>query len=142
MKNRLAFYAVAYGFWGFSILLGLLAGMIVRETVIFALISSDADRYVIHLGTQLITVVLGLVLLVVIVILENRYRVGLAKGRSRGYFLRFFGATLLVMAVTHLWYVAVAWGLGTLDTFRLTAGLVEVVVGSLSLQLARRSFPR
>jgi|GEM_PF-2614674 len=142
MKKNITAYALSYGLWILSIGLGLLAAMIVRETVIFALISSEANRYGIHLGTQVITILLGIVLLITIVVLENRYREGLAKRRTFGYFLRFLGIVLLVMAVTHIWYVAVGLSLGPLDLFRFVAALAEVGLGLLSLRLARRRFAR
>jgi len=143
MQNRLASYTLAYGLWILSIGLALLAAMIVRETVIFALsalFSAPPQRYTVHLGTQLITLFLGLILLIAIVILENRYRIGLVKGRTVGYFIRFVGIALLVVAVTHFLYIAVDLGLGALDQFRLAAALAEAVLGVIALRLARRTY--
>lgn len=131
-------YVYAYALWFLSIGLGLLAAMILRETIIFALIAQDAHRYTVHMGTQASTILLSLILLILIVVLENRYRTGLKRaGRTRRYFFRFLGWVLLTMAFGHFWYAGTAWSQGTLDSFRLSAGLVEALVGVVALRLAK-----
>lgn len=138
MNNKLASYTYAYALWFLSIGIALLAAMILRETVIFSTVAAQFNRYTIHLITQVITILLGLALVIVVVVLENRYRTGLARQRTLSYFARFAGIVLLMMAATHFWYTAVALRLGTLDQFRLMAALGEIVAGVLALRLARR----
>lgn len=137
-SNRIISYTYAYALWILSIGLSLLAAMILRETIIFSAIVGAFHPYTVHMITQVATIFLGLVLVIVVVVLENRYRTGLTKGRTLRSFARFVGIALLVMAVIHLWYVVVAWRLGTLDQFRLVAALLEIVAGVLALRLARR----
>lgn len=138
-SNRIISYTYAYALWILSIGLSLLAAMILRETVIFSVMAGELHRYTIHLITQVTTILLGVVLVITLVVLENRYRTGLANGRTRGRFLRFAGWVLLAMAVIHLWYALIAWRLGTIDQFRLVAAAAETAVGLLALRLAKTS---
>lgn len=131
-------YALAYVFWFASMGLGLVAAMAARDTVRYALIAAEMDRYVIHANSLILTMILGMILLVFVVVTEHLYRTAVPKKRLIPRFARVAGWTLLILAAMHLFHALAMYADSSLVAwFRLSATAVELIVGLAFLWLGR-----
>lgn len=117
--------------------MALFSAFILRDTYRLLLINAELHRYTIHANVLFTTfIVVGIGGLVFLVAAEHYFRVAPDMRTQFRRFLQLASFPLLVTGIAHLGYAGIAFGAAQfVDTFRLSTGLAECLVGGLLLFL-------
>lgn len=148
--KHLSRYAVGYILWAVSIFISGIIGLVVRESVMDALVinasrNMGADNHAdFYLGFQLRAVepwtymLYGLLMIVVVVFLENYFRGGVRQGRLLQRFLIVTGIEAGVLALAHGTRFAANIAIGGVSSTVLVLAVVELVAAALLILFSRR----
>lgn len=139
VPHRIVRYGLAYFLWLVTIALAVLAALALRDTFRFVLISMQLHRYTIYANSQIVTLLLGFLVVLLVIVVEHMYRTAVPKGLLTVRALLVGGWLFLLLALVHGTHIAVAyWSNGVVDRLRLTVAGTELLVGIVLLSVRTR----
>ena len=141
IPHRLVRYGFAYILWLVTIVLAVLTALALRDTFRLVLISLRLQRYTIYVDSQIVTLLLGFVLVLLVIIVEHLYRTAVPKGLLIVRALLVGGWLFLLLALVHGTHIAlVYWSNGVGDRLRLMVAGIELAIGIVFLWVRIRLY--
>lgn len=139
VSHRVVRYGLAYLLWLATIVLATLVVLALRDTFRFVLISMRLHRYTIYANSQVATLFLGFLLIILVIVVEHLYRTAVPKGLLTVRVLLVGGWLFLLLGLVHGTHIVVAFvSSGVLDYLRMIVAGAELLSAAVLLSVRIR----